>query len=97
MLVESSNGAPPWVLLSGHFMKKGKLVDSSHRSFIYVQFIACKTKEPDPIILFMEEILHQLIGGLSHYLQDFIHPGGSGFLPSTVGMLLIHNSRWFRE
>ena len=25
-------------------------------------------------ILLMEEILHQLIGGLSHYLQGFIHP-----------------------
>ena len=22
----------------------------------------------------MEEILHQVIGGLSHYLQEFIHP-----------------------
>ena len=35
-------------------------------------------------ILLMEEILHQLIGSLSHYLQGFIHPGGAGFLPSTV-------------
>ena len=26
------------------------------------------------IILLMEEILHKLIGGLSHYLQGFIHP-----------------------
>ncbi len=33
----------------------------------------------------MEEILHQLIGSLSHYLQGFIHPGGClGYLPSTV-------------
>ena len=32
----------------------------------------------------MEEILHQLIGSLSHYLQGFIHPRWSGFLPSTV-------------
>jgi len=36
------------------------------------------------VILLMEEILHQLIGSLSHYLQGFIHPGGAGFLPSTV-------------
>ena len=28
----------------------------------------------NPMILLMEEILHQLIGRLSHYLQGFIHP-----------------------
>ena len=27
-----------------------------------------------PVVLFMEEILHQLIGSLSPYLQGFIHP-----------------------
>ena len=33
------------------------------------------------IILLMEEILHQLIGNLSHYLQGFIHPRWlAGFL-----------------
>ena len=33
----------------------------------------------------MAEILHQLIGGLSHYLQGFIHPRWlAGFQPSTV-------------
>ena len=32
----------------------------------------------------MEEILHQLMGTLYHYLQGFIHPGGAGLLPSTV-------------
>ena len=26
------------------------------------------------MILLMEEILHQMIGSLSQYLQDFIHP-----------------------
>ena len=25
------------------------------------------------------------VGSLSHYFQGFIHPGGAGFLPSTVG------------
>ena len=36
-------------------------------------------------ILLIEEILHQLIGSLSHYLQGFWYmPGGAGFLPSTV-------------
>ena len=32
----------------------------------------------------MPEILHQLIGSLSHYLQGLYLPGGAGFLPSTV-------------
>ena len=33
----------------------------------------------------MKEILHQLIGSLSHYLWGFIHPRWlAGFLPSTV-------------
>ena len=36
------------------------------------------------ITLWMEEILNQLIGGLSHYLQSFNHPAGAGLLPSTV-------------
>ena len=35
--------------------------------------------------LLMVEILHQLIGSLSHYLQGFLYiPGGAGFQPSTV-------------
>ena len=39
-------------------------------------------------ILLMAEILHQLMGSLSHYLQDFIHPRWlAGFLPSTVPVL----------
>ena len=36
------------------------------------------------MILLVEEILHQLIGTLSHYLQHLYVPGGAGFLPSTV-------------
>ena len=37
------------------------------------------------VIQLMEEILHQLIGGVSHYLQGFTHPRWLvGFLPSTV-------------
>ncbi len=35
----------------------------------------------------MKEILHPLIGSLSLYLQGFIHPGGVGFLPSTLVLL----------
>ena len=43
-------------------------------------------KAPKPSqLLLMEEILHQLIGSLSHYLQGFIHSRWlAGFLPSTV-------------
>ena len=37
------------------------------------------------VILLMEEILHQLIGCLSHYLQVFIHRG-AWFLPWTVSL-----------
>ena len=36
------------------------------------------------LILLMAEILHQLIGSLSHDLQGLYIPGGAGFLPSTV-------------
>ena len=30
--------------------------------------------QEDVVILLMEEVLHQLIGSLSHYLQDFTYP-----------------------
>ena len=55
------------------------------------------------LVLLMEEILHQLIGSLSHYLQCFIHPRwlfgissiksinlGEGFCPSTIQMYMNH-------
>ena len=44
-------------------------------------------------------ILHQLIGGLSHYSQGFNHPfGGAGFLPPTVGQYLLQDASpsWLR-
>ena len=42
-------------------------------------------------ILLMENILHQLRGSLSHYLQGFIHPRWlAGYLPSTVVCLAAH-------
>ena len=34
--------------------------------------------------LWMEEILYQLIGGLSHCYRISSIPGGAGFLPPTV-------------
>ena len=41
----------------------------------------------------MEKILHQLICGLSHYLQGRVLyiPGGAGILPSTDSRFLIGN------
>jgi len=42
-----------------------------------------KTSNGRCIILFMEEIWHQLRGSLSHYLQGFLHPR-CRVLPSTV-------------
>ena len=45
------------------------------------------------VILLMEEILHQLIGSLSHYLQGFLHSrwcSGAGFLPLTVSIKEFH-------
>ena len=39
--------------------------------------------ENDTLILLMEEILHQLMGSLAHYLQGLYIPGGAGFLPSS--------------
>ena len=44
------------------------------------------------MILLMEEILHQLIGSLYHYVTGFFYiPGGAGFLPST---LLLGGTAW---
>ena len=37
--------------------------------------VPIRTNEAAMILLLMAEILHQLIGSLSHYLQCLIHPG----------------------
>ena len=36
------------------------------------------------MILSMEKILHQLIGSLSHDVEDFHIPDGAGSIPSTI-------------
>ena len=36
------------------------------------------------VLLLMEEILHQLIGSLSHVFKGLYIPGGAGSLSSTV-------------
>ena len=40
-------------------------------------------------ILLMEEILHQLIGSLYHYLQGFIHPRWCGI--SSINSIMLDN------
>jgi len=51
----------------------------------YLKMIFAHSKDSAAIILLMEDILHQLIGSLSHYLNRvFYIPGAAGFLPSTV-------------
>ena len=45
------------------------------------------------VLLLMEEILHQLICSLSHYLQGLCIPGGAGFLPSTVCIGSLRNPK----
>ena len=47
-------------------------------------FLAPLRPSKESVVLLMEDILHQLKVGLSHYLQAFIHPRWSGSLPSTV-------------
>ena len=49
------------------------------------------------ILLLMEEILHQVIGCLSHYLEGFCIPGGClGFLPSTEFLSSVDGSKTIR-
>ena len=73
-----------WLLMFGH----------SLRMFAWRIWCRLKTKRqlfdaaffPSYLVLLlMDEILHQLIGSSSHYLQGFIHPRCClGFLPPTV-------------
>ena len=69
IIVTSQEGIPTW-WFNG---------DESHLR--KKQQLRCNT---NPMLLLMEEILHQLICSLSHYLQGLYIPGGAGFLPSTV-------------
>ena len=50
------------------------------------------------LILLMEEILHQLLGSLSHHLQDFIHSRWlAGILPSTVCHKRLLNTKLLKQ
>ena len=67
--------APSYLYFCWNCVDCAEIVLTSHASFkFYIGFYV--TYEASPILL-MEEILHQLIGSLSHYLQgfySFIHP-----------------------
>ena len=60
-------------------------VKSSHH--VLIQSVG---KDPYPISSF--EILHQLIGDLSHYLQALTIQGGAGFLPQPNKSHQIHSN-----
>ena len=45
------------------------------------------------MILLMDEILHQLIGSLSHYLQGFIHPRWSRI--SSINSMMFRYVVWY--
>ena len=68
-----------------YFFSKAFVTKSWKQRCFIVFSISCR------IILFMEELLNQLIGGLSHYLQGFIHPSWLFGIsePSTVSCCII--------
>ena len=61
------NVAPETVTLNSKLWIIARLYRSSLTSQWYL-------RPYNPYILLMEEILHQSVGSLSHYLQGFIHP-----------------------
>ena len=56
-------------------VSKAKVVEVTHHHAALVLF---------QVILLMKEILHQLTGSFSNYLQVLYIPGGAGLFPSTV-------------
>ena len=71
-----TNSSP---LKIGFPKRKGLSSNFLHVQVVQKMFVSGRvtweTWPLQPPILLMEEILHQLIGSFSHYLQDFIHPG----------------------
>ena len=69
-----------------HLPKKSKKLDETWDENRHPLFKNPKTQMiSSASLLLMEQILHQLIGSLFHYLQGFIHPRWlAGFLPLTV-------------
>ena len=76
-----------WILLSGKSW-------CNNGFFWEVRTLCAKV-----LVLLMEEILHQLIGSLSHYLPGFIHPRWLFGIsePSTVGKHMPEDfcPKWF--
>ena len=84
-----------WILLSGKsWCNNGFFSTYYHESWWEVRTLCRKV-----LVLLMEEILHQLIGSLSHYLQGFIHPRWLFGIsePSTVGKHMPEDfcPKWF--
>ena len=73
--------------LLGHFGVRGDFRQSQSMLGCHRQSSQTVAKEWNcwfAMLLLTAEILHQLIGSLSHYLQGFIHPRWlTGFLPSN--------------
>ena len=59
---------------------------------------SCHARAKMMVLLLMKEILHQMIGSLSHYSKGSLYPGGAGFLPSTVWypQLILAKNGFFR-
>ena len=51
-----------------------QLESPTYQLFLDTHCLLMVQKYRGPIILLMEEFLHQLIGSLSHYLQGLMHP-----------------------
>ena len=62
---------------------KGWRPKLSYHYGVVFKILLVEVQLHNSILLLMEEILHQLIGSLSSYLQVLYIPGGAGFLPST--------------
>ena len=45
-------------------------------------------------VLLMEDILHQLVGNISNYVQGLYIPGDAGFLASTVSQYILSSVCW---
>ena len=68
-----------------YFLLNLLAVEHTTYAYVFVWFLRLNTADgdaddddddddDDDVILLMAEILHQLIGSLPHYLQDFLHP-----------------------
>ncbi len=78
----------PWSGSSGSDFSQGQnsIRRQINRYVTHVSFLNAIFNR-HKVILLMEEILHQLIGSLSHHLQGFIHPRWLFRISSINGMI----------